>query len=47
MSGFITKKELQENRDWVVDTYGIEFYNACMQAIGETFLGMLVKHNKI
>lgn len=47
MSGFITKKEVQENREFIVDTYGEAFYNACMEAEGETFLGMLIKHNKI
>lgn len=47
MSGFITKKEVQENREFIVDTYGKAFYNACLKAEGETFLSMLVKWGKI
>ena len=47
MSGFITKIELEQNRDWVVETYGQDFYDACLTAEGETFLGMLVKCGKI
>lgn len=47
MSGFITKKEVEENRQFIVDTYGETFYNACLNAEGETFLSMLVKHGKI
>lgn len=47
MSGFITKKEVKENREFIVDKYGETFYNACLNSEGETFLGMLVKHNKI
>lgn len=47
MSGFITKPELEQNHDWVVETYGQEFYDACMNAEGETFLGMLMRFGKI
>ena len=47
MSGFITKIELEQNRDWVVETYGQDFYDACLMAEGETFLGMLIKYGKI
>ena len=47
MSGFITKIEVQENREWMVETYGQEFYDACLLAEGQTFLGMLVKYHKI
>jgi hypothetical protein len=47
MSGFITKKEVQENSEFIIDTYGKAFYNACLEAEGETFLGMLIKWGKI
>ena len=47
MGGFITITEIQENKDFIVDTYGELFYNECMKAEGETFLGMLVKFGKI
>ena len=47
MSGFITKKEIQENRQYIIDTYGEAFYNECLNAEGETFLGLLVKFGKI
>ena len=44
MEGFITKKEIEENKEFIVDTYGIEFYNACMEAEGTTFLDLLRQH---
>lgn len=47
MSGFITKKEVQENRQYIIDTYGEAFYNACIEAEGQTFLAMLVQWGKI
>lgn len=47
MSGFITKIEVQDNRDYIVSTWGEEFYAACLQAEGETFLSLLIKFNKI
>lgn len=47
MSGFITKKEVQENKQFILDTYGEAFYNACLNAEGETFLSLLVKWGKI
>jgi hypothetical protein len=47
MGGFITITEIQENKDFIIDNYGELFYNECMKAEGETFLGMLVKFGKI
>lgn len=47
MSGFITKPEVKANEAWIRDNYGDEFYAACLEAEGETFLGLLVKHGKI
>lgn len=47
MSGFITKIECEANRAYIVETWGVEFYSACLLAEGETFLSLLVKHNKI
>lgn len=47
MSGFITKTEVIANRDWIIQTYGKEFYDACLKAEGQTFLGLLVKFGKI
>ena len=47
MSGFITKKEVIENSEIIIDIYGVVFYTACLQAEGTTFLSMLVKFGKI
>jgi len=47
MAGFICKPEVEANRDFIVQTWGAEFYAACLQAEGETFLSLLVKYNKI
>ncbi len=47
MAGFICKPEVEANRDFIVQAYGIEFYVACLEAEGETFLSLLVKHKKI
>ena len=43
MGGFITKKEVEENRDFILDTWGEAVYNACMHAEGKTFLSVLVE----
>ena len=43
MSGFITKVEVEANEEMIVETWGREFFNACLQAEGETFLSLLVK----
>jgi hypothetical protein len=42
MSGFITKTECQKNRQYIIDTWGEAFYNACLEAEGETFLSLLI-----
>ena len=47
MSGFITKVEVEKNKKFIVETYGAAFYEACLLCEGETFLGMLIKHNKV
>jgi hypothetical protein len=47
MSGFITKKEVIENKDLIVKAYGKEFYEICLKSEGKTFLGLLVEYGKI
>lgn len=47
MSGFITKPEVEANRDFIVEAYGAEFYDACLVAEGTTFLALLVRHGKL
>jgi hypothetical protein len=47
MSGFITKVEVEANRDLIIEAWGLDFYNACLKAEGETFLSLLAKLNKI
>jgi hypothetical protein len=47
MSGFITKAECVENRQFIVDTWGLPFYNACLEAEGQTFLGLLIEKGLI
>jgi hypothetical protein len=47
MSGFITKQEVEDNRDFIVLTWGQEFYAACLLAEGETFLSLLMKWGKL
>ena len=45
MSGFITKVEVEANESFIRETWGNEFYEACLLAEGETFLSLLMKHN--
>ena len=47
MSGFITKPEVIANEAMIVETWGRDFFVACLGAEGETFLSMLVRHGKI
>jgi len=47
MAGFICKPEVEANRDFIVDVYGVEFYVACLEAEGEQFLSLLVKFKRI
>ncbi len=47
MSGYITKKECEENRDYIVDAWGQDFYDACLASEGKTFLGLLIEMGKI
>jgi len=47
MGGLITKIECEQNRDYIVDTWGIDFYRACLLAEGKTFLSLLVEFGKI
>jgi hypothetical protein len=48
MGGFITKTEIESEKDFILDTYGQDVYNACMEAEeNETFLGILIKLEKI
>ena len=46
MARFICKSEIESNRDFIVRTWRVEFYAACLHAEGETFLSLLMKHNK-
>ena len=43
MGGFITIRECKSNRVFIVETWGEAFYAACLEAVGETFLGLMVK----
>ncbi len=45
MSGFITKTEVEANAKLIIEAWGREFYMACLEAEGETFLGLLTKFN--
>ena len=48
MQGFITKKEVEDNRDLIADQFGQEFLEACLAADeGTTFLGLLMEHGKL
>lgn len=47
MSGFITKKECRECKDFLIETYGEDFYKKCLESEGTTFLSLLVKEGKI
>lgn len=47
MSGFITKPEVESNKTFIVETWGADFFDACLQAEGKTFLGLLVELGRI
>ena len=48
MSGFIVKANLIENKELVVELYGIDVFNRCMVAgENETFLGILIEMGRI
>jgi hypothetical protein len=47
MSGFITKVEVEANAEFIIATWGNEFYLECLKAEGQTFLSLLIKYNKI
>ena len=48
MSGFIVKANLIENKELVVELYGIDVFNRCMVASdNETFLGILIEMGRI
>ena len=48
MCGFIKRQEIIDNRELVVELYGIDVYNACLVADeNETFLGLLTKMGRI
>jgi len=48
MAGFITKKEVEENRELVIELYGYDVYEAAVAAPeGSTFLGLLTQLGKI
>jgi len=43
MSGFITKVEVEENKEFIVATWGNEFYVACLASEGKIFLGLMIE----
>jgi len=43
MSGLITKVEVEENREFIISTWGEEFYAACLVSEGKTFLGLMIE----
>jgi hypothetical protein len=47
MGGFITKKEVIQEKEWIVQTYGLAFYVDCLRSEGQTFLSLLIKWKKI
>lgn len=47
MSGFITKAECIACKDWIVSSYGADFYEKCLCAENTTFLALLVASGKI
>jgi len=48
MAGFITKTEVLKNRELIIQQWGKEFYDACLEAPeGTTFLGLLIIFEKI
>ena len=48
MSGFITQVEVKQNQQLIIETWGEEFYLACLSAEdGTTFLGLLMSYGKI
>jgi len=47
MSGFITQNEVEANKQFIVETWGEDFFALCMQSEGTTFLALLVEHNRI
>lgn len=48
MSGFITKTEILENAELVKELYGLEVFEAALNAPeGSTFLGLLATMGKV
>jgi len=47
MAGFITKAEVEANREYIVTTWGKDFYDVCLVSEGKTFLGLLVEFGRI
>lgn len=48
MAGFIKTAEVKKERDYIVATWGVEFYKAALAAPeGTTFLALLVEHGKL
>jgi hypothetical protein len=47
MSGFITKIEVEANKQFIVETWGIEFFKLCMESEGKTFLQVLTEFGGI
>jgi hypothetical protein len=47
MSGFITEPEVIANKQFIMENYGKDFFAACLEATGTTFLALLCKHGKI
>jgi len=36
MNGFITKTEVEQNKEFIVETWGLDFFNICMKSEGKT-----------
>jgi len=48
MQGFITKREVEDNQEFIIEQYGRDFFDACLAADeGSTFLGLLIEYGKI
>lgn len=47
MSGLITKVECEQNREFIIASWGEDFFLLCLRSEGKTFLGLLVSEGLI
>ena len=51
MQGFITEKQVMAEAEFIIESYGLDFWALCMlEAVnrsGITFLGCMMKYNRI